>query len=353
MLDSIAMMPKAPRLPIQTSRSKISDSPIPARWKTELKSAIRSPRVLGEYLGLEESFIAAAEALSLDRFPILVPMGFAARMRRGDPTDPLLLQVWPTARTIASSEFTADPVGDLESIVANGLLHKYVGRVLMITTGACAIHCRYCFRQNFPYSDAPHSIVAWQPAIDYIAADESIHEVILSGGDPLTLVDSTLSDLIEAIEAISHVKRLRIHTRLPIVIPSRVDRDLIRWLSVTRLSKWIVIHSNHANELNDDVADALKELRKAGCSLLNQCVLLRGINASVEAQYALCERLIDIGVMPYYLNQLDRVEGTEHFEVEASDGQRLIEELRKRLPGYGVPSYVREIAGQPNKVPVR
>jgi len=231
-----------------------------------------------------------------------------------------------------------------------GVLQKYHGRALLITTGACAVHCRYCFRRHFPYEEAPHSDAAWDAALGAIAADASIREVILSGGDPLMLVDERLANLTKKIAAIPHVCRLRVHTRLPIMIPARVTEQLLAWLTGSRLTPVVVIHANHAQELDDRVAQSLASLRQAGATLLNQAVLLRNVNDTVSAQVALGERLIELGVLPYYLHQLDRVAGAAHFEVPISEGLQLMKALRAQFPGYAVPRYVQEVVGQPNKV---
>lgn len=324
-----------------------------SQWRTELKAAIRSPQVLGDFLGLPSAEIESVTQRATRGFPFLVPWSFARRMQRENVNDPLLKQVWPTENPNSASDegfgFTTDPVGDTAAIVADGLLHKYEGRVLLVSTGACAIHCRYCFRQNFDYHEVPHSVKAWQPALDYIRHDTSIHEVILSGGDPLTIVDSVLAKLVAALEEIPHLRRLRIHTRLPIVLPSRINSEFLDWLAQSRFSKWLVVHSNHANEIDDEVTGAIAAIRSADCTVLNQCVLLRGINDNVQAQLDLCQRMIDIGVLPYYLHQLDRVLGAESYEVARSDGLQIIEALRAKLPGYAVPKYVCEIAGQASK----
>jgi EF-P beta-lysylation protein EpmB len=245
--------------------------------------------------------------------------------------------------------FVVDPVGDAAATRHAGLLQKYDGRVLLIATGTCAVHCRYCFRRHFPYDEAPRLLVDCRPALDGIAADSSLREVILSGGDPLALVDATLAALVEQLEAIPHLRRLRIHTRLPIVIPERVTTDLVTVLQGSRLTPIVVVHANHANEIDRQVAAALAKLADAGVLLLNQAVLLAGVNDSVEAQAALCERLIDIRVLPYYLHQLDRVAGAAHFEVPIANGLRIMEQLRARLPGYAVPRYVQEVPGAPSK----
>ncbi len=321
-------------------------------WQSSMKSAIRDARELCRQLHVDvESIGLSADGES--QFPVFVTLEYLSRIRKGDPRDPLLLQVLPTSfESNSSLGFHKDPVGDGAVEVVPGLLHKYAGRVLMVLSGACAIHCRYCFRRHYPYSSAPKSLADWEPALDYIASDSSIHEVILSGGDPLTITDSVLSQLSDRFNGISHLKRLRIHTRLPVVIPHRVDRKLIEWVQGSRLSKWVVLHINHAREIDEDVADAVRRLKSAGATILNQSVLLRGVNDSVESLFELSERLMDIGVVPYYLHQLDRVEGASHFEVEPELGLRLIDELNTRLSGYGVPKYVQEIAGQPSKISV-
>jgi EF-P beta-lysylation protein EpmB len=314
-----------------------------------MKDAVRDVDELCRLLDLPSDFASAAKEASL-QFRLFVPRGFLARMRPGDPADPLLRQVLPIAAEMDTvTGFTVDPVRDDLAERQPGLLQKYAGRVLLITTGTCAIHCRYCFRRHFPYDETPRSLADWQPAIDEIAADESVREVILSGGDPLTLVDATLSELIDSLEGIPHLKRLRIHTRLPIVIPERVTDDLVDMLRDCRLTPVVVIHANHATELDAHVAAALSRLSDAGIILLNQAVLLAGVNDSVDAQTALCERLIDLRVIPYYLHQLDRVAGAAHFEVPVADGRQIIRQLRERLPGYAVPRYAAEVPGALSK----
>jgi EF-P beta-lysylation protein EpmB len=222
----------------------------------------------------------------------------------------------------------------------------------MVTTGACAVHCRYCFRRHFPYHETPRAPDDWQGALQQIAGDTSIREVIFSGGDPLTLVDASLAQLAESIADIPHVRRLRVHTRLPIMIPERVTSELFDWLNGTRLSPVMVIHANHPAELLSGAAAAVRSIVSAGVPTLNQAVLLRGVNDSVEVLVELSERLVDLGVIPYYLHQLDRVAGAAHFEVPIEEGLRIVEELRRRLPGYAIPRYVREVAGEPYKIPL-
>ena len=274
-------------------------------------------------------------------------------MAPGDSNDPLLKQVLPTSNEdIKVDNFFLDPVGDHDAIVAEGVLHKYHGRALLLTTGACAIHCRYCFRRHFPYAQANASRSDWSAAIDYLQTNEDIHEVILSGGDPLTLTDAKLYQLVKKLEKISHINTLRIHTRLPVVLPERVCDDLIAWLSQSRLKKVIVIHSNHANEIDQDVIDSLARLKQADVTLLNQAVLLKGINDNTGDLVALSNSLFMAGVLPYYLHMLDPVDGAAHFDTTQAKACVLIEEMSKKLPGYLVPKLVREIAGEMAKMPV-
>jgi L-lysine 2,3-aminomutase len=321
-------------------------------WQEAVRDAIRDPGELCRVLELPDEIAAAArEASSASPgFSLFAPRGFVARMRPGDPNDPLLRQVLPLRAELDDVPgFVADPVGDAEATRHPGLLHKYEGRVLLITTGVCAVHCRYCFRRHFPYSEGPRSLADWQPALDEIAGDASIHEVILSGGDPLMIVDHVLADLVEELAAIPHVRRLRVHTRLPIVIPERVTDELIDLLRSTSLTPIVVVHANHANELDEHVVAALVKLSDAGIPLLNQAVLLRGVNDSVSAHRALCDRLVDHRVLPYYLHQLDRVAGAAHFDVPVETGRRIITELREQLPGYAVPRFVAETSGATGK----
>lgn len=321
-------------------------------WHRLMKEAVRDVGELCRALRLPADCLPAAVHAARD-FPVFAPAGYVARMRPGDPHDPLLLQVLPLADELAESpNFVADPVGDRRAAVAPGLLQKYRGRVLMVTTGACAIHCRYCFRRHFPYSQAPHSPAAWEPALEWIASDASIEEVILSGGDPLTLVDPWLGRLADRLAAIPHIQRLRIHTRLPIVLPERVCNELFNWLRGTRLSPIVVVHANHPAEICPQVRVALTRLVDAGVTVLNQSVLLRRINDNADILTELCRRLVGLRVMPYYLHQLDRVSGASHFEVPEEIGLRLMAELRKRLPGYAVPRYVRETPGAEHKEPL-
>ncbi len=286
-------------------------------------------------------------------FPLLVPRSFLARMQVGNPLDPLLRQVLPVAEErVSVPGFVVDAVDDQAAKLAPGLLQKYQGRVLLMAAGSCAVNCRYCFRRHYPYSEEPRRMDDWEPAIQAIEQDSSVHEVILSGGDPLMLTDERLAALMQRLERIEHLTRLRIHSRLPIVLPDRVNPELIELLRGSRLQPIMVVHANHPQEIASDCAAALHTLVRSGIPTLNQAVLLRGVNDEVETLAELCERLIDLGVIPYYLHQLDRVAGAAHFEVPEVTGLELIEELRQRLPGYAVPQFVRELAGQTSKSPI-
>lgn len=321
-------------------------------WQQALAAAVRDPAELCALLELQPDALPAM--LSAARpFSLRAPRGYVARMRKGDPNDPLLLQVLPTAAELeVTPGFAADPVGDLQAMPLRGVLHKYRERVLLVTTGACAVHCRYCFRRHFPYSEANAATEEWSGAIDYIAADTSIHEVILSGGDPLMLADDRLSRLAERLAAIPHLRRLRLHSRLPVVLPERVTDELLAWLSGSRLQPVLVIHANHAQEIDSSVRAALARLRARNVMLLNQSVLLRAVNDSTDALADLSEVLFGAGVQPYYLHQLDRVQGAAHFEVPPARGRELIRGLRERLPGYLIPTLVEEQPGAPSKSPL-
>jgi len=323
----------------------------PDDWRLAWREAIREPAELLSMLGLER--LAGQVAGDCAGFALRVPRGFVARMRHGDPDDPLLRQVLPLdAELRPMPGFQLDAVGDLERRVAPGVLHKYAGRALLIATGSCAIHCRYCFRRHFPYAEETAAAGGWSEALAALAADQSIGEVILSGGDPLSLATAKLAELGAGLRQIPHVRRLRIHTRLPVVIPGRVDAGLVDWLAGLPLQKVLVVHANHAAELDPAVDRALARLATTGSVLLNQSVLLRGVNDSVAALLALSERLFAAGVMPYYLHQLDRVQGTAHFEVSDRRARQLARALRDRLPGYLVPRLVREIPGEGSKRPL-
>lgn len=332
-----------------TDSVRATDSPPGSSWREEMRRAVRDPVELCRRLDLPEELGQEGREATAG-FPLFVPHPFLGRMRQGDATDPLLRQVLPISDELnQSADFMLDPVGDDAATVRPGLIKKYQRRALLILTGACAVHCRYCFRRHFAYGDAPRSVDDWQPVLAAIEADRSIEEVILSGGDPLTLVDTSLADLIHSLAEVSHVRRLRVHTRLPIMIPQRVNDELLAWLCGTRLKPMVVVHANHAAEIDAAVAASFAKLIDAGMVVLNQAVLLRGVNDSVSALEQLSLRLVDLRVMPYYLHQLDRVAGAAHFEVPIPKGKRLIAELRDRLPGYAVPRYVQEIRGEASK----
>ena len=318
-------------------------------WQHELRHAFSRPADLLEYLQLDPA-LPQLRLEALKDFPLRVPRGFAARMKKGDPDDPLFLQIWPqTLEDEAAAGYGADAVGDLKNLRAGGVIHKYRGRALVIATGACAVHCRYCFRRHFPYSEQLAAREHRREALQTIAADSSIEEVILSGGDPLSLSDEKLSEFSEALEQVPHVRVLRIHTRQVVVLPERVDQPLLGWLARGRLQKVMVVHVNHAQELDPGAERALRRLRELPLTLLNQSVLLRGVNDRSEVLENLFKRLFSCGVLPYYLHILDRVRGAAHFQVKEETARRLMRELSGRLPGYLVPKLVREDAGAPAK----
>lgn len=318
-------------------------------WQTALANAIKQPTVLLAQLGLSDK-LQVIDADAIKNFPLRVPQAYVNKMRHGDKNDPLLRQVFPLLdEGYDVANFVADPVGDNLAVTSPGILQKYQGRALLLTTGACAIHCRYCFRRHFPYGDSNPLASQWQQTLSNIADDISITEVILSGGDPLSLTDNKLAMMVADLENIPHLKRLRIHTRLPIVLPERVDEHLLSWITSSKLHVIMVIHANHANEIDSIVQQALNKLRLAGCQLLNQTVLLKGINDSSQELYDLSERLSEVGVMPYYLHLLDKVSGASHFDVTEQRGIELIAEIRKILPGYLVPRLVREQQGEASK----
>ena len=325
----------------------------PPRWQQAWREAVRDPRELLAMLGLE----ALAERLPSDGdagFSLRVPRRFVARMRQCDAHDPLLRQVLPLdeeQRLVPGFGF--DAVGDAAARAGAGVLQKYRGRALLVATGSCAIHCRYCFRRHFPYSEETAARDGWDQALRLIAADAGIEEVILSGGDPLSLSTSKLAELTNALAQVPHLKRLRIHSRLPVVLPERVDAPLLQWLSSLPWPLAVVIHSNHANEFDSEVDAALAALHSAGARLLNQAVLLRGVNDSAQALADLSERCFGAGVLPYYLHQLDRVAGAPHFEVSDAQALALHAELAARLSGYLVPRLVREVAGDTGKRPLQ
>jgi EF-P beta-lysylation protein EpmB len=321
-------------------------------WQRALADAITDPAELLSILQLDPALLPAARRATA-LFPLRVPRGFVGRMRIGDPNDPLLRQVLPIDAEVAAHQgFGSDPVGDLESRAAPNVLHKYHGRALLITTGACAVHCRYCFRRHYPYSQDHVRGDDWQKSLDYLRSDTSINEIIFSGGDPLSLSDRRLTELSRDLSTIPHIKRLRIHTRQPIVLPERIDAGLCDWLRSIPLQKVVVLHSNHPHEIDNDVRAACQRLLECDVTLLNQSVLLAGVNDAAETLAALSETLFSCKVLPYYLHLLDRVHGAAHFEVSEQRANVLLTQLAAQLPGYLVPKIVREIAGAEAKTPL-
>jgi EF-P beta-lysylation protein EpmB len=317
-------------------------------WQWQLAQAITDPTELLRLLGLDPGLAAGAAAACAD-FRLRVPRGFVRRMRHGDPNDPLLLQVLPGARELIEAPgFGPDPLGERSRMTAPGLLRKYRGRALLIASGACAVHCRYCFRREFPYRAAAGG-GRWRAALAALAADPSIEELILSGGDPLSLGNARLVQLAAQLRGLPHLRRLRLHTRTPIVLPERVDAGFTAWLRALPWPVVIVLHCNHGREIDDSVRAAAERLRAAGATLLNQSVLLAGINDSAEALEALSQALWSARILPCYLHLLDRVRGSAHFEVSEERARTLMARLATRLPGYLVPRLVRESAGAPAK----
>jgi L-lysine 2,3-aminomutase len=355
------MIPRSP-----TASSRPGDGAGVARtalaappWQRELAAAVASRAELLDLLGLPGESAGGAEgaaraaARAAADFPVRVPRGFVARMRPGDPRDPLLLQVLAAAVEIEPVPgWGADPLAESEVQPVPGVLHKYRGRALLVVTGACAVHCRYCFRRHFPYGERSLTRSAEDAALAWLAGEPTVEEVLLSGGDPLTLPDRRLAELAARLAAIPHLRRLRVHTRLPIVLPERVDDALLAWLAGTRLSPVVVVHANHAREIDAAVAAALGRLRAAGVPVLNQSVLLAGVNDSADALADLSEALFAAGALPYYLHLLDPVAGAAHFDVPEPRARALHADLAARLPGYLVPRLVREVPGAPGKVVV-
>ena len=322
------------------------------RWQDEMADLVTDPQELLDRLQLAPEQLPALTAAA-STFQLRVPRPFLQRIRTGDPQDPLLLQVLPTGAELQPSPgFNDDPLEEANANPVPGVVHKYRGRLLLIAAGQCAVNCRYCFRRAFPYSDNHLNRSQWQQALDYIRGQQDLREVILSGGDPLVMSDKQLGWLAGELEQIPQLDKLRIHTRLPIVAPSRVNEELLGWFANSRLKPVLVLHCNHANEIDDQVAAALAKLRTAGVTLLNQSVLLKDINDSEDALAELSETLFASGVLPYYLHQLDRVQGAAHFEVDDERARDLVEAIRQRLPGYLVPRLVREIPAEKSKTPL-
>jgi EF-P beta-lysylation protein EpmB len=318
-------------------------------WQTALMNAVTEPKELLTLLQLEDELLKPANTAA-KLFPLKVPHSFIARMEKKNIHDPLLRQVLPLGAELEQiAGFSADPLQEATFNPVKGLLHKYHGRVLLTYVATCAINCRYCFRREFPYKKNNPGSLGWNEALDYIACDPSINEVILSGGDPLVANDNQLKSLIEKLALIPHVTRLRIHSRMPVVLPERITPEFIAALTATRLKPVMVIHCNHPQEINHDVKLAMQQLTEAGILLLNQSVLLKGVNDQAEILIALSEALFAAGVQPYYLHVLDKVRGTAHFDLNRQTAIELYQAMRQRLPGYLVPKLVSEQPGALSK----
>jgi L-lysine 2,3-aminomutase len=333
--------------PLAQASASISSS----RWQRQLQDAVRDVGELERLLGFPSGSLAGNVGTNAG-FPLLVPRSFIARMREHDVDDPLLRQVLPVLeenRVLAG--YDADPIAE-HGIARQGSIMKYPGRALLITTGACPVHCRYCFRREFPYAEQTASHDDWEPALEIIRTTPGVREVILSGGDPLSLSNERLARLVSKLEAVPDIETLRLHTRFPVVIPARVDAGLIGILETTRLATVVVLHTNHPAEIDASVAAAARDLKRATQYLLNQSVLLRGVNDDVDTLIRLSERLRDCGIVPYYLHLLDRVSGTAHFDVPETEAVALLAAMRARAPGYLVPKLVRDAPGELSKTPI-
>ncbi|MBW8192552.1 EF-P beta-lysylation protein EpmB [Neiella marina] len=319
-------------------------------WQWQLKHAISSPEQLLQQLQLTPEQVGLGQARRL--FPLRVPKAFVEKMRKGDANDPLFRQIWPDdAEFEHVPGYQLDPLQEHDSPVP-GVIHKYKSRLLLVVRGGCAVNCRYCFRRHFPYGDNKPTEHHWQPAIDYIEKHSELNEVILSGGDPLMANDQQLSQLLDQLEQIPHLKRLRIHTRLPVMIPERLTLGLKQRLQTSRLQTVLVLHINHPNEIDERLQSSLAPYKQAGIWLLNQSVLLAGVNNNAATLVALSEALFDAGVQPYYLHLLDPVAQTAHFDMPEAHAQQLVHSMLAQLPGFLVPKLVREIAGEASKTPL-
>lgn len=318
-------------------------------WLTILKNAISDPQVLLKTLDLpEKNFEQALNARKL--FALRVPQPFVSKMEKGNPNDPLFLQVMCSDLEFVQAEgFSIDPLEEQNANAVPNILHKYKNRLLFMVKGGCAVNCRYCFRRHFPYEENPGNKKSWQQALDYIAEHTEIEEVIFSGGDPLMAKDHELEWLIKRLENLPHLQRLRIHTRLPVVIPQRITDEFCEILAKSRLQTVMVTHINHPNEIDDLLAYSMKELRHAGITLLNQSVLLKGINDDARVLKNLSDKLFQVGILPYYLHLLDKVQGASHFLVGDRQAMAIYKTLQSLTSGYLVPKLAREIAGEPNK----
>ncbi len=315
-------------------------------WRKIQRENFTSLEKLSAFLELSPEQLS--ELSDSQHFPLNVPFRLAAKMEKGNLNDPLFRQFVPLkAENEAATCFVKDPVGDCDAAHSPKYLKKYASRVLLVTTGACAMNCRFCFRQNYPY--APFQTGLSQE-IAWIAQDPSIKEVILSGGDPLSLSNDALKEILGGLDQIPHLERIRFHTRFPIGIPERIDEGFLSLLEASSKQIWFIIHTNHPRELDTDILTALKKIQKLAIPVLSQSVLLKGVNDYLDTLQALFECLVACGIHPYYLHQLDRVERAAHFEVTHDQGRHLLQELNNRLSGYAVPKYVQEISGEPSKV---
>lgn len=321
-------------------------------WLTQLADVVTSPDELLHLLNVDAdaNLLAGRDAKRL--FALRVPRAFIARMEPGNPNDPLLRQVLTSQEEFTNVPgFSTDPLEEQHSVVP-GLLHKYSNRALLLVKGGCAVNCRYCFRRHFPYAENQGNKRNWQMALEYIAEHPRLDEIIFSGGDPLMAKDHELDWLLTQLEAIPHIKRLRIHSRLPVVIPARITDTLVARISASSLQVLLVNHVNHANEIDAAFLSSMKKLRMAGVTLLNQSVLLRGVNDNAHTLADLSNALFDAGVMPYYLHVLDKVQGAAHFMVSDEEARTIMRELLTLISGYLVPKLAREIGGEPSKTPL-
>ena len=322
-------------------------------WQSQLSDLITDPLELLNQLELSTDQLLSGAILASEQFKLRVPRAFVGKIKIGDPLDPLLLQVLPHHLELEEHpEFVTDPLSEEAANQMAGVLHKYQSRFLLTLTGACAIHCRYCFRRHFPYQENLPKNEDWLKIKHYIEQHPHINEVILSGGDPLTLSNRKLALWLERVASLPQIKILRIHSRVPIVIPNRIDEELISILKNSRLRIVVVVHSNHASELDDFTCSKLSQLSLQHITLLNQAVLLKGVNDSAKTLTELSYRLFEARVMPYYLHVLDKVKGAQHFDLRSSEIDQIYSDVLASLPGYLVPKLVREIAGEKNKTPL-
>ncbi|WP_245659028.1 EF-P beta-lysylation protein EpmB [Marinomonas spartinae] len=328
-------------IPIQTDND--------VTWSEHLSQALTQLPELIHHLGLPQSMIKHGKQAH-QAFRLFVPRPYLSRIEYANPTDPLLIQVLPsTHEMLAITGYSKDPLEEADHNPQKAIVHKYKRRLLVITTGSCAVNCRYCFRRHFPYADNQLAQAEWDSVIDYLAAHPDINEVILSGGDPLMMKDALLADKVRKLEALPQIKRLRIHSRLPVVIPQRVCQDMLNWINASHLDIIMVWHINHANEVDEQVTHAAQRLKQSGVTLLNQGVLLRGVNDTIEAQVNLSEAVFKAGIIPYYMFTLDPVEGAAHFDISIEEAQRLMGKVAAELPGYLVPRLAKEIPGRAAK----